>query len=334
MLSEIPCLSISGFGYCLPERVVSNADIVSRINTSEEFIQERTGVMTRRHARAEQTLADFIVPAAKAAIAEANLSPQQIDLLLINSLSPDYHDPSQACLVQPLIGLGKIPAFDIRAQCSGFMYGLNIARGFLQAGLYKNILLVCAEILSKRMDCSDTGRNLSILLGDGAGAAVLTAAKGKSGLLDLILGADGDYFQLLSTQSPGSANSQFISSADLEDGRCHFRMRGAEMFEHASQTLIRIAQEMLLKHQLKVSDVNQVICHQPNLRILETVKQKLGLQDRQMLINVDQLGNMASASLPVTYAQAVEKEIIRSGDLVMLLAYGSGATWGSGLYRV
>lgn len=334
MLSEIPCLMIKGSGYCLPEQVVSNADIVSRMNTSEEFIQARTGVMTRRHVRTEQSLADLIVPAAQAAIAAANLSPQHIDLLLINSLSPDYHDPSQACLVQPLIGLGKIPAFDIRAQCSGFIYGLNIARGFIQAGLYENILLVCAEILSKRMDCSDAGRNLSILLGDGAGAVVIAPAKNKSGLLDLMLGADGNYFQLLSTRSPGSANSEFISSSDIEEGLCHFRMRGAEMFDHASQTLIRIAMEMLHKHQLKVSDISQVICHQPNLRILEAVKQKLGLHDRQMLINVDQLGNMASASLPVTYAQAVEKQIIRSGDLIMLLAYGSGATWGSGLYRV
>lgn len=192
---------LAGLGFSLPKRQVSNHDLVGRINTSDEFIVERTGVRTRYHVEPEQAVSALMVPAARQAIEAAGLLPEDIDLLLVNTLSPDHHDPSQACLIQPLLGLRHIPVLDIRAQCSGLLYGLQMARGQILAGLARHVLVVCGEVLSKRMDCSDRGRNLSILLGDGAGAVVVSAGESlDDGLLDLRLGADGNYFDLLMTR--------------------------------------------------------------------------------------------------------------------------------------
>jgi 3-oxoacyl-(acyl-carrier-protein) synthase III len=232
-----------------------------------------------------------------------------------------------------MIGLRQIPAFDIRGQCSGFLYALNTARAFVESNIYRHVLIVCAELLSKRMDCSDAGRNLSILLGDGAGAVVIGPNDGHGGLLDLELGADGHYFDLLFTRSPGSSNPVFIDAEALAQGFCHFRMRGSEMFAHASATLAKIAVNLLDKQNLRIDEIDLVICHQPNLRILDVVKKTLGLTDQQLPVNVESLGNMASASLPVTYAQAVECQAFRSGDLLLFLGYGAGATWGAALYQ-
>lgn len=228
---------LAGLGFSLPKRQVSNHDLVGRINTSDEFIVERTGVRTRYHVEPEQAVSALMVPAARQAIEAAGLLPEDIDLLLVNTLSPDHHDPSQACLIQPLLGLRHIPVLDIRAQCSGLLYGLQMARGQILAGLARHVLVVCGEVLSKRMDCSDRGRNLSILLGDGAGAVVVSAGESlDDGLLDLRLGADGNYFDLLMTAAPGSASPTFLDENVLREGGGEFLMRGRPMFEHASQT--------------------------------------------------------------------------------------------------
>lgn len=219
---------LAGLGFSLPKRQVSNHDLVGRINTSDEFIVERTGVRTRYHVEPEQAVSALMVPAARQAIEAAGLLPEDIDLLLVNTLSPDHHDPSQACLIQPLLGLRHIPVLDIRAQCSGLLYGLQMARGQILAGLARHVLVVCGEVLSKRMDCSDRGRNLSILLGDGAGAVVVSAGESlEDGLLDLRLGADGNYFDLLMTAAPGSASPTFLDENVLREGGGEFLMRSS-----------------------------------------------------------------------------------------------------------
>ncbi|TRX76855.1 beta-ketoacyl-ACP synthase 3 [Pseudomonas mangiferae] len=323
---------IAGLGFSLPKRQVSNHDLLDRINTSDEFIVERTGVRTRYHVEPDQAVSALMVPAARQAIEAAGLAPDDIDLLLVNTLSPDHHDPSQACLIQPMLGLRHIPVLDIRAQCSGLLYGLQMARGQILAGLARHVLVVCGEVLSKRMDCSDRGRNLSILLGDGAGAAVVSAGEGDDdGLLDLRLGADGDYFDLLMTAAPGTASPTFLDEAVLREGGGEFLMRGRPMFEHASQTLVRIAGELLAAHDLTLDDVDHVICHQPNLRILDEVQARLAIPAHKFAVTVDRLGNMASASTPVTLAMYWPD--IRPGERILILTYGSGATWGAALYR-
>lgn len=325
--------AITGSGFYLPETVVSNQDLVNRMNTSEAFILERTGVETRHHAATSQSLSDLIMPAAMQAVRNAGLTMQDIDCLIVNSLSPDYHDPSQSCLIQPKLGLGKIPAFDIRAQCSGFLYGLRIADSFIRSQSYQRVLLVCAEMLSKRMDCSDAGRNLAILLGDGAGAAVIEASRTDSGLIDIELAADGEHFYDLYTQAPGSSNARFIDVNDVETGKTEFRMQGRKVFEHAVEMLVNSARMLLAKHQLTLHDIATIVVHQPNLRILDAVRDALHIPTEKLPVNVTNFGNMASASLAVTYAQCVAEQQIKQGDLVLLLAYGAGATWGAALYR-
>ncbi len=323
---------IKGMGFHAPEKVVANRDLLGRIDTSESFIVERTGVLERRHARADEAASDLMVPAAQAAIRAAGLVPDDIDFLLVNTLSPDYHDPSQACLIQPALFSAHIPALDLRGQCSGFLYGMQVARGLIDAGLYRNVLLICGELLSKRMDCSDRGRNLAILLGDGAAAAVVSAASEPAcGLIDLVLGSDGRYFDLLMTAAPGTAGGTFLSAEDLAEGRHQFLMNGRPMFEHATDTLTYAAKTLLERNKLRLSDLDYVVCHQPNLRILDSVRERLGIPVEKMPISVDRLGNMASASLPATLAELWPE--LRPGQQVMLLAYGAGATWGSALYR-
>ncbi|MFT6248649.1 MAG: 3-oxoacyl-[acyl-carrier-protein] synthase-3 [Cognaticolwellia sp.] len=324
---------ISGTGYYLPENKVSNNDLVKRINTSDQFIRERTGIVNRYHVNNDQAVSDLMIPAAISAIEDANLTPKDIDFLLVNTLSPDHHDPSQACFIQRKIGLDLVPAMDIRAQCSGFMYGFEMASALLATGRYENILVVCGEVLSKRMDCSDRGRNLAVLLGDGAAAAVISKGNEKStGLLDIELGADGDYFDLLMTASPGSAGSSFISEQDITSGATDFFMNGKPMFDHATETLSRIATNMLAKHKLTLADVDHVLCHQPNLRILEAVQDKLSIPNDKFIITVNELGNMASASFPVTFARSISQ--FKPNQLILMITYGSGATWGSALYRM
>lgn len=317
----------------MPETVVTNADLIHRMNTSEAFILERTGVKSRRHVAPEQGVGDLMVQAAQRAIDKAGLKTDDIDLLLVNTLSPDHHDPSQACFIQPILGLGPIPAFDIRAQCSGFVYGLQLARGLLGSGLYRNILLVCGEVLSKRMDCSDRGRNLAILLGDGAAAAIISHGTHQDdGLIDVTIGADGKHFDMLMTSAPGSAGRTFLEASDLSEGRTHFFLKhGQAMFEHATSTLVRIAKEMLASHRLSLDDIDHFVCHQPNLRILDEVQKRLAIPSKKLYVTVDSLGNMASASLPVTLAMNWQQ--VRSGQNILMLTYGSGATWGAALYR-
>lgn len=323
---------IKGIGFYLPDNVITNCATVERINTTETFILERTGVVTRRHVADDQSVKDLMVPAVQRALVNAGVGPEDVGFLIVNTLSPDHHDPSQACLIQPALGLGHVPSMDIRAQCSGFLYGLQTAHGLLQDGKYRNVVVVCGEVLSKRMDRSDAGRNLAILLGDGAAAAVIASgAPAERGVIDLELGADGSYFDLLMTAAPGSAGRRFLSADDIDSGRTEFVMQGRPMFEHASGTLVRIARAMLARHKLSIDCIDHVICHQPNLRILDEVQLRLEIPASKLHLTVDQLGNMASASMPATLAINWDK--IGPGERVLMLTYGSGATWGVALYR-
>lgn len=322
---------ITGAGYALPEEVVSNEAIVRRINTTEAFILERTGVQTRRHVPPGQSLKSLMVPACAGAIADAGLTPGDIDMLIVNTLSPDHHDPSQACLVQPLLGLRHVPVMDIRAQCSGLIYGMDIARQFILSGRCRHVLVACGEVLSKRMDTSNEGRNLSILLGDGAGAVVLSAGREKEkGIIDVVTGADGAFYKLLWTQSPGSANRVFNGDGDA---CAEFRMNGRPMFEHAVEKITAVCRTILERNRLSLEDIDIIIPHQPNLRILDAVREKLAVPESKMWINVYKYGNMASASLPVALGEYIHSGAVLEGRRCLILGYGSGATWGAVLYQ-
>lgn len=322
---------IKGTGYCLPSNNIDNLEIVSRLNSTVEFIEDRTGVLTRKHVDVSQSLSDITVPAMASALSNANLKAQDIDMLIVNTLSPDHHDPSQACLLQSKLNFNNIPVFDIRAQCTGLIYGLDIAQQYIQSGKHKNIMIVCGEVLSKRMDYSDDGRNLSILLGDGAGAVIVGSSEqesdSKKGFKDIIIQADGNYFKLLWTESPGTANN------DFNKGTPYFRMNGKDMFQHALASFVKIAQDILEKHNLTIQDIDLVVPHQPNMRILDKVIEKLNIPLDKIMLNVEALGNMASGSLPVTLAMANEEGRLKEGGLCLIIGYGSGATWGAALYQ-
>ncbi|MBV8270844.1 MAG: beta-ketoacyl-ACP synthase 3 [Cupriavidus sp.] len=323
---------ISGVGAAVPDRIVTNDDIERRIRTTTTFVVERTGVHTRRHVMPEGATSSLMVTAARRAMANAGIDPADIDFLMVNTLSPDHHDPSQACLIQPLLGTRTIPALDLRAQCSGFLYGLQMARALLRSREARHVLVICGEVLSKRMDCSDAGRNLSIMLGDGSGAAVVShSPRADFGLMDVMLGADGREFDLLMTAAPGTAGKRFIDADDVACGRTEFVMQGRRMFEHATDTLVRTAGTLLQRNRMTLGDITHVICHQPNLRILEAVRERIGIDAERMPLTVSELGNMGSASLPVTLA--MHWPAMAHGDIAMLLAYGAGATWGGALYR-
>ena len=327
-------LFIAGIGYALPERVVDNHEVATMIETSDTFIRERTGVVSRRYLAPGQHLADLACPAAQRAMADAGVSAQAVDLLIVNTLSPDHHDPSQACYLQPRLGLREIPCFDIRAQCCGELYGIEIARHFVASGMYRNVLLVCAEALSRRVDTSLAGRNLSVLLGDGAAALLLRPSSDPAaGLLDLILGADGTQFDLLCTEAPGARRPHFIDATDVADGLHQFRMRGAAMFDDATRRIVNACRQMLERHALTISDIGLVAPHQPNLRILDHVIAQLGLPRERCVVTGDQLGNMASAAFPVALAIAREQRRLTAGQLNLFVTYGAGATWACALYR-
>lgn len=325
---------ISGFGHALPAKIIDNKTVVNRINTTEEFIEKRTGVLTRHHISETETTSMLMANACYDAILNAGLSPEEIDMLIVNTLSPDYHDPSQACLLQPLVFLrDNIPVFDIRAQCSGLIYGMTIAEQFISTGKYKNILVCCGEVLSKRMDDSDDGRNLSILLGDGAGAVVLSASDTTDkGVLDSNIHADGTYFQLLWTESPGTSGRVFSG----DETTCpHFRMNGKLMFRHAVEKFTEITLQTLEKNNLTIEDIDVMIPHQPNMRILDAVMENLKFPKNKVRINIDKYGNIASASLPITLSEYMTEipQEQREGKLALIVGYGSGATWGSILYK-
>ncbi|TMO65875.1 ketoacyl-ACP synthase III [Pseudoalteromonas aurantia] len=328
---------IVGTGYYLPENKVDNHDIAKRINTSDDFIRTRIGVKTRFHAQPTQSCSDLMLAAAKMAISQANVQLEDIDMLIVNTLSPDIHDPSQACVLADKLGLSEVAAFDIRAQCSGLLYGINIAKNFIVAKERRCVLVVAGELLSKRIDTSDAGRNLAVMLGDGSGAVVVSdtadSERQCGELVDMVISADGRQWQSLVTRVPGSAQRQFHQADDGDDGHSFMRMNGPNVFEHGVTKFCEIAHTILMRNQLKVADIDKFIVHQPNLRMLEEIQHKLDIDPQKMPINVTDYGNMASASTAVTLAQSCQSGVIQKGDWVLILSYGAGATWAGALVK-
>ncbi|WP_444997007.1 3-oxoacyl-ACP synthase III family protein [Aliikangiella sp. IMCC44359] len=328
-------VTLKSISHFLPEKIANNHYISSIMETSNEFIVERTGLHERRFAEKKTSCSDMAVIAAQRAIKDANITPHDIDCLIVNSLSPDNYDPAMACLIQRKLSLEKIPAFDIRAQCSGFIYASQLAKALIDTGSNKNILVICSELLSKRIDCSNDGRNLSVLLGDGAAAAIYSKHLNKEDgyIVDIDIGADGDNYELLYTKSPGTWAESFSASLGEDNSNIYFRMKGKELFQDAVNNMYQSTSRLLQRNNLNVEDIALFIPHQPNLRILESVAEKMSLKKEQFFINFSQLGNMASASLPVAISMASSLGKLKKGKYIVFLAYGSGSTWGSLLYK-
>ena len=328
---------ILGTGHRVPDKVVTNFDIMKMMETTDEFIVTRTGVRERRHAEADVSASDLAVEACRAAVADAGLRMDQIDLLIMNTITPDHQDPGCGFFLQAKLGVPGIPVMDIKEQCAGLIYGMSIADHYIRAGTYRHVLIACSEVLSKRIDGSYDGRNIGILLGDGAGAVVVGPSDDhQTGIRSTILHADGTHAKALYTSAPGTAQSKmdFVDEDDIIAGRVHFRMDGGTVFEHGVAGMAGAAAESLKVNALTLDDVDLLIPHQANLRMLEAVIEQIGIEPEKVFVNVEKFGNMASACLPIALDQARKTGRIKNGDLVLLVAFGSGFVWASALLQM
>lgn len=341
---------IAGIGKYLPSRVVTNQDLTAYMETSDEWIVERTGIKERRYAhRTEETTTTMAVEAAKIAIERAGTTAADIDFIVFATLSPDYYFPGCGVLVQRAMGMKEIGALDIRNQCSGFVYALSVADQFIKTGMYKNILVIGSEKHSFGLDFSTRGRNVSVIFGDGAGAVVLQpATTDGQGILSTHLHSDGAAAEILAMYNPGThanhwgeyANfdeaeiAQMFMSHNMIDSAQNFPfMDGPSVFKKAIVKFPEVILEALHNNGYTTSDLNMLIPHQANLRIAQFVQQKLGLSDNQVYNNIMQYGNTTAASVPIALCEAYENNLIKEGDLVCLAAFGSGFTWASALIK-
>lgn len=334
----------------VPENVVTNDDLTKIMDTSDEWIQERTGIKERRYAhRTEETTATMGVKAAEIALERAGITAQDVDFIIFATISPDYYFPGCGVLLQRAMKMKEIGALDVRNQCSGFVYALSIADQFIKTGMYKNILLVASEKHSFGLDFSTRGRNISVIFGDGAGAVVLQPTN-KQGILSTHLHSDGESAEMLAMFNPGThANhwvdtpvadfdeaekgEMFMSHAMIDKAQNFPNMDGPAVFKKAIVKFPEVIMEALEKNNLQTTDINLLIPHQANLRIAQFVQQKLKLNDDQVFNNIDKYGNTTAASIPIALCEAWEAGKVKEGDLICLAAFGSGFTWGSALLR-
>ena len=317
--------SIVSVGSYVPDRCMTNADLEKLVDTTDEWITTRTGIRERRIAAEDQFTSDLAAEAAIKALKKANISADSIDLIIVATITPDMPFPSTACLVQQKIGASRAAAFDLEAACSGFIYALEVAQQFIMSRTYDTVLVIGAEKLSSIVDWQD--RNTCVLFGDGAGAVVLQNRPESHGLLTACMGADGGKASLLSM--PGGGSRHPATAQSLQD-RLHFlRMDGKETFKSAVTAMHRAAKEALARCQIEISQIKCVIPHQANLRIMSAVADRLGAQEHQLFINVDKFGNTSAASVAIALDQAVEQGRIERGDLVLLVVFGAGLTWGA-----
>ena len=318
--------AITGLGAYLPEKVVTNFDLEKIVETSDEWIRTRTGISERRVATTEQASSDLALPAAQEALKSAGLMPQDLDLIIVATASPDMLFPTTACFLQAKLG-ASCGAFDLAAACSGFPYAVAVAEGFVKAGLYKNVLVVGAEAITKFINWKD--RSTCVLFGDGAGAAIISRSKDGHGILASYLGADGTQSDILQIPAGGSVNPP--SEETVKNGLHYLRMAGPELFKIAVRTMEQAVHEVLRRENLQVSDIACLIPHQANNRILQAVADRLEIAPEKVYINVDRYGNMSSASTAVALYEAVKSGAIKKGDYVVLVAFGGGLTWAANL---
>ncbi|WP_161891173.1 3-oxoacyl-ACP synthase III family protein [Pontibacter russatus] len=326
---------IAGVGHYVPEQVVTNKDLEKIMDTSDEWIRERTGIVERRYFQEGiDTTANMGAEAARRALKKAGLEAKDIDMIIFATLSPDYVFPGSGVLLQRELGLKEIPALDVRNQCSGFIYALSVGDQFVKTGMYDNVLVVGSEIHSSGLDFSTRGRGVSVIFGDGAGAAVLTPSENSDrGILSTHLHADGEFAEELAVLDPGSNKKARLTHEMIDSGQIYPYMNGNMVFKHAVTRFPEVIQEALQHNGYKPEDIDMLIPHQANLRITSYIQQKMGLPAERVFSNIHKYGNTTAASVPIALSEALEEGRIKEGDLVCLAAFGSGFTWASALIR-
>ncbi len=322
-------VGIIGTGSYLPEKVLTNKDLENMVDTTDKWIVSRTGIRERRIAAEDQASSDLAVEASRKALEAAGVTADQLDLIIVATVTPDMMFPATACLLQDRLGAKKAAAFDLSAACSGFLYGIATASQFIQSGMYRYALVVGVDCLSKITNWED--RNTCVLFGDGAGAVVLGPVEEGSGFLSFELGADGSGGDLLKQPAGGS---RLPASRDTVDGRLHtISMAGREVFKFAVRVMGNAAEEALAKAGMTKEDIDFLVPHQANTRIIDAAVKRFGLSEEKVIINLDRFGNMSSASIPVALDEALHQGRIKKGNTLVLVGFGGGLTWGAAVLK-
>jgi len=323
--------AILGMGMGVPQKVLTNFDLEKIVDTSDEWITERTGIKERRILEDGENITEYAIKAAKEALTSAKVSPEELGLIICATVTPQYIIPSMAVMVQDGIGAKNAGAFDLSATCSGFIYGLALAESFIKSKPETKVLVIGAEALSRKTNWQD--RTICVLLGDGAGAAVVgkSTEPEKSGIMDFTLGADGSYWELLTLRGGGSCYPPFDER--LPKDEYYIKMKGREVFKVATRMMEKLAVEILERNGFGPKDIDLLVPHQANLRIIEYLRERLGLPKEKVFVNINKYGNTSAASIPLALYEAEKEGKLKKGDLVLLVAFGGGFTYGSMLLR-
>ena len=324
---------IIGLGHYVPDRIIKNDYFLQFMDTSDTWVQERTGISERRFIADNQGPSDIAIPAIEMALDNANLGTKDIDFIIFSTSTPDYYIPGSGCLIQDKMNFNTIGALDIRCQCSGFIYALSIADQYIKSQMYSNILVGTSEVQSTAMDLSDAGRDTAIIFADGAAAAVLSASDDDSGILSTHLHSEGQHAKKLWVEAPSSKSQPRLSPEILKDRKHFLHMDGREVFKHAVNRFPEVIIEGLKHNNLTSNDIDLLIPHQANIRISNMVQKKLNLSDNKIISNIHKYGNTTSASIPIALNEALIEQKLNKGDILVLAAFGSGFSWGSAILK-
>ena len=324
---------ITGIGFNVPERVVTNQDLEKIMDTTDEWIKERSGITQRHWVDKESNASILAIEAAKNAMKDAEIDASEIDLVICATLTSDYFFPGISNQIQHALGMRMVGAFDIKAACSAFIYSLSIGDQFIRTEQYKTILVVGAEVQSTALDISDEGRNISVLFADGAGAAVLQATDSDKGILSTHLHSDGKYLKDLWCEAPGTSNNPRLTKEILDQGKHLPYMNGRQVFKNAVKRFPEAINEALKANNLTSNDIDLLIPHQANLRISNMIQKKIGLPDEKVYNNIQKYGNTTAASIPICISEALSEGKINNSDIIVCAAFGSGFLWGSSIIK-
>jgi 3-oxoacyl-[acyl-carrier-protein] synthase III len=325
---------IAGIGSYVPPRVVTNEELSKRMTTSDEWIRTRSGIEERRFADEGVYCSDLALEATRNALADANLEPSDLDFIIFATLSPDHHFPGAGCFLQAKLGVPSIGCLDVRNQCTGFVYALAVGDAFIRTGMYRHVLVVGSEIHSSALDFSDNGRDVSVLFGDGAGAVVLASSTEKDrGILYSELHADGRFAKVLYMDVWNISRKPYLTHESLDSGEIWPHMDGKTVFKHAVTRMAELVTNALARCDVQPEDIKFIVPHQANLRINQLVAERLGFSQEKFLNNIERHGNTTAASIPLLLDQTYRAGKLERGDLLLLIAFGSGFTWGSTLLR-
>lgn len=329
----MPRMKFAGIGTYVPERVVTNHDLEKLMDTTDEWIRQRTGIEERHWVTEGQNNSDLAVEASKRALADAGVDANDIDLIVFATLSPEMFFPGTGQLLQHKLGIKDVAAIDVRAQCSGFLYGLSVANAYITSGMYKRVLLVGSELQSRGLNKTTEGRDVAVIFGDGAGAAVLEPTDKDEGVIDIYIGGNGKYAEDLAVRSMGSRYERFITDEHLATDYMYPHMAGSKVFKHAIVKMPETVRRICERNNITPKDLDVLIAHQANLRINEILGRALEIEDK-CYNNIQKYGNTTAATLPICMREALDDGFLKKGHLLGLTVFGSGFTWGSALIRM